>query len=233
MTGIIYLIPVTLGDDNFRKVIPEDVISLTCSLRHFIVEDVRSARRYLRMIDKGFPIDESSFYELNEHTIDSSLEDFFKPVLRGENVGLMSEAGMPGIADPGSKVVAIAHRRNIRVVPLTGPSSIIMALIASGMNGQNFAFNGYLPVKPSELSSKLREIEKKSQNGQTQIFIETPYRNQKLFEIIISTCSPDTLLTIASDISMISEDIKTRKISEWFRNKPDLNKRPSVFLIQA
>ena len=151
----------------------------------------------------------------------------------GENVGLMSEAGMPGIADPGSKIVAIAHSKNIRVVPLSGPSSIIMALIASGMNGQNFAFNGYLPVKPNDLSAKLREIEKKSQNGQTQIFIETPYRNQKLFEIIISTCNPDTLLTIASDISMVSEKIKTRKISEWSKNKPDLNKRPSVFLIQS
>jgi 16S rRNA (cytidine1402-2'-O)-methyltransferase len=233
MAGIIYLIPVTLGDDNYRNVIPEEVIRLTGSLRYFIVEEIRSARRYLRLIDNSFPIDESIFYVLNEHTVDKDIHDYFEPVLKGFNMGLMTEAGMPGIADPGSRIVEIAHRKNIRIIPLAGPSSILLALIASGMNGQNFAFNGYLPAKSYEASVKLKELEKKSLSGQTQIFMEAPYRNQKLFETIITTCNPETLLCIATDISLTSESIKTMKISAWSSQKPDLNKRPSVFLIQA
>jgi 16S rRNA (cytidine1402-2'-O)-methyltransferase len=233
MAGIIYLIPVTLGEDNYRKVIPEEVLKLTNSLRYFIVEELRSARRYLKLINNNFPIDESTFYELNEHTGNSDLKAYFEPVIKGFDMGLMSEAGMPGIADPGSRIVEMAHLKNIRIVPLTGPSSILLALIASGMNGQNFAFNGYLPVKPHEASIKLKYLEKKSVSGQTQIFMEAPYRNKKLFETIISTCNPETLLCIATDISLTTESIKTLKITEWAKQKPDLNKRPTVFLIQA
>jgi 16S rRNA (cytidine1402-2'-O)-methyltransferase len=233
MAGCIYLLPVTLGDDNYHKVIPADVIKLTCSLRYFIVENVRSARRYLRMIDNTFPIDDSIFYELNEHTRNNDLDEYLEPVMKGYEIGLMSEAGMPGIADPGSRIVQLAQSRNIRVVPLAGPSSILLALIASGLNGQNFAFNGYLPVKPNETSAKLKELEKRSQTGQTQIFMETPYRNQKLFESILNVCSGGTLLCIATDLSLPTESIKTMRLSEWAKLKPVLNKRPSIFLLQA
>lgn len=162
MNGRIYLIPVTLGGDDFLKVIPEKVISLTRLLRFFIVEDIRSARRFLRLIDKEFPIDETVFFELNEHTADSDISEYLEPVLNGSDIGVMSEAGLPGIADPGARIIALAHQKKITVTPLSGPSSIILALISSGLNGQNFTFNGYLPVKPAERSVMLRELEKKS-----------------------------------------------------------------------
>jgi 16S rRNA (cytidine1402-2'-O)-methyltransferase len=231
VAGIIYLIPVTLGGDNYQQVIPEQVLNLTRSLRHFIVEDMRSARRYLRLIDKVFPIDESVFIELNEHTRDSEINAILDPVINGSDIGLMSEAGLPGIADPGSRLIEIAHRKNVRVVPLSGPSSIIMALISSGMNGQSFTFHGYLPVKPEERNKKLREIEKNSQRGEAQIFMETPYRNQKMVESILSVCRPDTKLCIAADITLPAEFIKTKKVSDWKKNIPVLNDRYVIFLI--
>jgi len=230
VAGIIYLIPVTLGGSDYQQVIPEKVISLTKSLRHFVVEDLRSARRFLRLIDKVFPIDESVFFELNEHTRDSEIAEILDPVIKGSDIGLMSEAGLPGIADPGSRLIEGAHRRNIRVVPLSGPSSIIMALISSGMNGQNFVFHGYLPLKAGERINKLREIEKNSQLGETQIFMETPYRNQKMIESILSVCHPDTKLCIAADITLPAEFIKTIKISDWKKNIPVLNDRLVIFL---
>lgn len=233
MAGVIYLIPVTLGNDNFKTVIPADVISLTCSLRHFIVEEIRSARRYLRLLDKNFPIDESVFFELNEHTDKKDMEQYLEPLFKGENMGLMSEAGLPGIADPGSGVVEIAHRKNIRVVPLSGPSSIILALVASGLNGQSFAFNGYLPVKPIEASGKIKELEKRSMTGQTQIFMEAPYRNTRLLETILNSCSSETFLCIATDITLPSESIITRKIADWKNKVPDINKKPTIFLLQG
>jgi 16S rRNA (cytidine1402-2'-O)-methyltransferase len=232
VAGRIYLIPVTLGGDDFSQVIPEKVISQTRSLRFFIVEEIRSARRFLRLIDKKFPIDDSVFFELNEHTTESEISHYLEPVLNGADIGVMSEAGLPGIADPGSRIIAMAHNKNIQVIPFSGPSSIIMALISSGLNGQNFTFNGYLPVKPAELSAKLRELEKRSREGYTQIFMETPYRNQKLLESIISTCQKDTRLCIAADITLASEFISTRKISEWKKDLPDLNKRLVIYLLQ-
>lgn len=231
MAGILYLIPVTLGGSDYQQVIPEKVINLTRSLRHFIVEDLRSARRYLRLIDRVFPIDESVFFELNEHTRDSEINAILDPVIKGSDIGLMSEAGLPGIADPGSRLIENAHRKNIRVVPLSGPSSIIMALISSGMNGQSFAFHGYLPVKPEERINKLREIEKNSQRGETQIFMETPYRNQKMIESILSVCHPYTKLCIAADITLPAEFIKIKKVSDWKKNIPVLNDRLVIFLI--
>ncbi len=232
MKGRIYLIPVTLGGDDFLKVIPEKVISLTRELRFFIVEDIRSARRFLRLIDKSFPIDESVFFELNEHTGESDISEYIEPALKGNNIGLMSEAGLPAIADPGAKIVALAHKNRITVTPLSGPSSIILALIASGLNGQNFTFNGYLPVKPAERAAKLRELERKAGEGCAQIFMETPYRNQKLLETLVTTCQNETRLCIAVDITLPTETIITMKISEWKRDLPSINDRLVVFVMQ-
>jgi 16S rRNA (cytidine1402-2'-O)-methyltransferase len=232
VSGRIYLIPVTLGGNDFLKVIPEKVIDLTRQLRFFIVEDIRSARRFLRLIDKQFPIDDTIFYELNEHTVESDIEHYLEPVKQGSDIGLLSEAGLPGIADPGAMIIALAHRKRITVTPLSGPSSIILALIASGLNGQNFTFNGYLPVKPAERSSRLRELEKKAGEGFAQIFMETPYRNQKMLESILTTCHNDTLLCIAIDITLPGESIRTMRISDWKRDLPVLNDKLVVFVMQ-
>jgi len=232
MTGNIYLIPVTLGGDDFLKVIPEKVISLTKLLRYFIVEDIRSARRFLKLIDKGFPINDTIFFELNEHTADSEILNYLEPAIRGSDIGIMSEAGLPGIADPGSKIVTLAHKKKIEVIPLSGPSSIILALISSGFNGQNFTFNGYLPVKPEERIARIRELEKISRNGYAQIFMETPYRTQKMFESLIETCNNETMLCIAADITMPSEFIRSMKISEWKQNLPLLNDKLVIYILQ-
>jgi 16S rRNA (cytidine1402-2'-O)-methyltransferase len=232
VSGRIYLIPVTLGGDDFLKVIPEKVISLTRLLRFFIVEDIRSARRFLRLIDKEFPINDSVFFELNEHTNESDIVQYLEPVLKGSDIGIMSEAGLPGIADPGSRIVALAHQEKIKVIPLSGPSSIILALISSGLNGQNFTFNGYLPIKPAERSAKLRDLEKKAGEGYAQIFMETPYRNQKLLETITAICHNETKLCIAVDITLSTESIRTMKISEWKRDLPSLNGKLAVFVMQ-
>ena len=230
--GRIWLIPVTLGGDNYEDVIPGKALAVARRLRHFIVEDLRSARRYLRLIDRHFPIDESVFYELNEHTADAETVHFLEPVLNGYNMGLMSEAGLPGIADPGAKIVAAAHRRKITVTPLAGPSSIIMALIASGMNGQNFTFSGYLPVKPAERAAKLRELEKKALEGYSQIFMEAPYRNQAMLESILAGCNKNTMLCIAVDITLPSESVRTMRVSEWKMDVPELKNRPVIFILQ-
>ncbi|MBK8883656.1 MAG: SAM-dependent methyltransferase [Bacteroidales bacterium] len=232
MAGNIYLIPVTLGGDDFQKVIPEKVLSQTKLLRYFIVEEIRSARRFLRLIDKSFPIDDTVFMELNEHTGDTDISDYLEPAVKGSDIGVMSEAGLPGIADPGAKIIALAHKKKIRVIPLAGPSSIILALISSGFNGQNFTFNGYLPVRPAERNSRIRELEKKAHEGYAQIFMETPYRNQKMLESVISTCSDDTMLCIAADITLPSEFIRSMKISEWKKNISSLNDKMVVFVLQ-
>jgi 16S rRNA (cytidine1402-2'-O)-methyltransferase len=232
MTGNLYLIPVTLGDDDFNKVIPEKVINLTKLLRYFIVEDLRSARRFLRLIDKGFPIDDTMFMELNEHTADSEIERYLDAAEKGADIGLMSEAGLPGIADPGAKIAALAHKKNIRVIPLSGPSSIILALISSGFNGQNFTFNGYLPVKPADRTSRIKDLEKKAREGYAQIFMETPYRNQKMFDSLMTVCNNETMLCIAADITLPSERIRSMKISWWKKNVPSLNDKLTVFVLQ-
>ena len=232
MAGRIYLIPVTLGGEDYRRVIPEKVLGITRSLRLFVVEDLRSARRYLKLIDREFPINETQFYELNEHTPESEISVFLNPVLSGSDMGIMSEAGLPGIADPGAKLISLAHMKNIKISPLSGPSSIIMALIASGLNGQNFSFNGYLPVNPSDRSARLRELEKKSHEGFSQIFMETPYRNQRVLESILKTCNSETSLCIALDITLPEETIRTQKISEWRKNVPAINDRLAIFVLQ-
>jgi len=232
VTGSIYLIPVTLGGEDFQKVIPEKVLNITRSLRYFIVEDLRSARRFLRLIDREFPINDTVFFELNEHTGETDIAHYLEPVLKGYDIGIMSEAGLPGIADPGARIVSLAHRKKITVTPLSGPSSIILALIASGLNGQNFTFNGYLPVKPEQRSAKLKELEKIANNGYAQIFMETPYRNQKMIESIIDACKGDTKLCIAADITLASESIKTMKISDWKQNIPQLTDKLVIFVLQ-
>jgi 16S rRNA (cytidine1402-2'-O)-methyltransferase len=232
MAGRIYLIPVTLGGDDFSSVIPAKVTDITKQLRFFIVEELRSARRYLRKIDKEFPIDESNFSVLNEHTAYEEIEQFLIPLYKGFDIGLMSEAGLPCIADPGARIVSLAHIKRIDVIPLSGPSSIIMALIASGFNGQNFTFNGYLPVKPAERALKIKELEKRSHEGFTQIFMETPYRSQNMFETLVSICNNETRLCIAADITLSPESIRTMKISEWKSNVPSLKQRLVIFVLQ-
>lgn len=232
MKGKIYLVPVTLGNDDCDYVIPVKVLEITRNLRFFVVEDIRSARRYLRQIDKGFPINEAVFTELSEHTRDEEVSEFLRPVINGNDLGIMSEAGLPGIADPGSRLINLAHKKNIRIIPLSGPSSIILALISSGLNGQNFTFNGYLPVKAAEKSAKIRNIEKKAREGYTQIFMEAPYRNNKLLESLLSICQNETQLCIAVDISLPGESIRTMRISEWKKNIPDIDNHLVVFIIQ-
>jgi 16S rRNA (cytidine1402-2'-O)-methyltransferase len=232
MKGTLYLVPVTLGGNNHNELIPSGVLDITRRLRYFIAEDIRSARRYLRLIDRNFPIDETRFAELSEHTTEDNLNELAAPLLEGNDAGVISEAGLPALADPGSKIVLLAHRLGIRVVPLSGPSSILMALISSGLNGQAFTFNGYLPVKAPERDQRLREIEKRAREGYAQIFMETPYRNQKLLEAVTIVCSNERYLTIAADISLPGESIRTRRIAEWKAQMPVLNDRLVVFIMQ-
>lgn len=234
MPGTLFLIPVTLGDSPVQHVIPAYVLELIDRLDHFIVEDLRSARRYLIKAGITKAIDDLSFYLLNEHTEDKATEELLAVLTNGNDAGLMSEAGIPAVADPGSGLVALAHRHDIRVVPLAGPSSILMALMASGMNGQSFRFHGYLPVKKPQRLNSLRKIEKIAlETGETQVFMETPYRNMSLLEDILGSCRDNTLLCIAADISLDAETIKTRTIHEWKGKLPDIHKRPAVFLLSG
>lgn len=229
--GTLYLVPVTLGTEKYTHVLPADVISTVSRLRHFIVEDIRSARRFLRLIDRSFPIDDSVFYILNEHTNTSILGTYLAELDTGTDIGLMSEAGVPCIADPGSPLISLAHKKSIRVVPLTGPSSILLALMASGLNGQNFSFHGYIPIKKEERARAIKKLEKKAGDGSSQLLIEAPYRNQRLLDDILENCRPETLLCIAADVSMESEYIKTDSIGNWKKNIPDINRRPCIFIL--
>ena len=231
--GNLYLIPTTLGESETARVIPSDVAAIVKEIKYFIVENIRTTRRYLRKLDPQLNIDELMFFELNQHTESHLMEEFLKPVIEGFDVGIISEAGCPGVADPGAEVVKLAHLKHIRVIPLVGPSSILLSLMASGMNGQNFAFIGYIPVKPIERVKAIRDIEKRSaMEKQTQIFIETPYRNTALMNDLITTLSDQTRLCVASDITLATEYIKTQTIAQWKNSIPDLNKRPTIFLIQ-
>ena len=233
MKGNIYMVPVTLGNSDHSLTIPAIVREITSSLRLFAVEDVRSARRYLRSIDVNFPIDDAIFFPIGKHSEPADLIDFFSRVSDGTDAGVMSEAGMPGLADPGNIVVAEAHRRGFRVIPLTGASSIMLALVASGLNGQSFAFNGYLPVDTPGRQKAIRDLEKRSAAGQTQIFMETPFRNDKMLNDILAVCKPSTRLCIAADITLETEDIRTMPVSLWLSDRPRLDKRLVVFLLLA
>jgi len=230
----LYLIPTTLGESETEHVIPSEVSVITKRIKYFIVENIRTARRYLRKMDPQLNIDELHFFELNQHTDSRVTEEYLNPILEGFDVGIISEAGCPGIADPGAEVVKQAHLKQIKVIPLVGPSSILLSLMASGMNGQNFAFIGYIPVKPAERIKAIKEIEKRSYNErQTQIFIEAPYRNTQLINDLINTLNDQTRLCIACDITLDSEYIKTQTVAQWKRGVPDLNKRPAIFLVQG
>ena len=233
MPGTLYLLPVTLGDDRLTRVLPADVIALAQRLETFVVENEKSARRFLSLIKTVRPVRELSLLVLNEHTTDQQLPDLLAPLLAGQDVGLMSEAGCPGIADPGARLAALAHRRGIRVVPLVGPSSVLLALMASGLNGQRFTFHGYLPTGTAERIQQLKVLEKASQRqGETQIFIETPYRNQHMLEDILAHCQPETMLCVAVNVSLENESIVSRPIAAWRSAPlPDLHKQPAVFLL--
>jgi 16S rRNA (cytidine1402-2'-O)-methyltransferase len=233
MKGNIYMVPVTLGNADHRLTIPAVTREITASLRLFAVEDVRSARRYLRSIDREFPVNETVFFSIGKHSDPAELGDFFARVSSGMNAGVMSEAGMPGLADPGNIVVEEAHRRGINVIPLTGPSSIMLALVASGLNGQSFAFSGYLPVDSPGRQKALRELERRSSGGQTQIFMETPFRNDKMLDDILTVCKPSTRLCIAADVTLETEEIRTRTVASWVSNRPPIDNRRVVFLMLA
>ena len=230
--GILYLIPNTLGQSNIDNVLPSYNISVAKNLRHFIVENVRSARRFLKMLDRDIVIGDLSFYELNRHTPPDRIAELLLPIYEGHSMGIISEAGCPAIADPGADVVAIAQRKNIRVVPLVGASSIILSLMASGFNGQSFAFVGYLPIDKKARIQRLKQLESRaSSERQTQIFIETPYRNNQLVQDMVATLKPDTLLCIASELTADTESVKTLPIAEWVKQQIDINKRNTIFLI--
>lgn len=229
------MIPCPISDSTeVYDVIPAANGKLIDSLDYFIVENIRSARRFLSKAKIAKRIDDLEFVELNEHTVAGvAIEQMINPILEGRSAGVISEAGVPGVADPGALVVEACHRKGIRVVPLVGPSSILLALMASGQNGQSFAFNGYLPVKPPERAKVLKTLERRAQQErQSQIFIEAPYRNIKLMEQMLQVCGAETRLTVACDITSPEELISTRSIAQWRKSSmPNIAKRPTIFII--
>ena len=234
MKPALYLIPNTIGETPLENCLPPFNAQIVKEIRHFIVESRKCAVRFLILLDKNFPVDECTFTELSEHTdTKEDLSHLLEPLEKGMSMGIISDAGCPAVGDPGSRAVELAHKKNLKVVPLTGPNSMIMSLMASGFNGQNFAFTGYLPVKNGERENKIRMLETRVyKENQTQIFIEAPYRNDKLFETLLKTCRPETKICIAKDITGNDEYIVTKTCSQWKKTKkPDLNKIPAIFLM--
>ena len=234
METALYLIPVPLGETPVGQVLPAYNAEIIRNISVFIVENVRSARRFLKKADNSINIDDIEFYELNEHTNKNSIGNYLDPIIKeGKPMGVISEAGCPAVADPGADIVALAQKKNIRIIPLVGPSSILMSVMASGFSGQSFAFNGYLPAKPQERAQKLKQLEQRCyKENQTQLFIETPYRNAQMIESILKTCRPETKLCIASGITCPEEYIKTKSVAEWKKSPIlELGKIPAVFLI--
>jgi len=228
----LFLIPNVLSEGDWQNVMPAQIHPILTNTKHFIVENIRTARRFMKQVNREINIDECTFYELNKRTRSSELPGFLKPIQQGFDVGVISEAGCPGVADPGAEVVKIAHQKGYKVVPIVGPSSILLALMASGLNGQNFAFVGYLPIKPNERVREITALEKQVRNrSQTQIFIETPYRNNQLIGDLLKTCSPTTLLCIAANITGENEFIATKTIQDWKNKVPDFHKQPVIYLI--
>ena len=230
--GKLYLIPTTLGDNDPLEVLPITVKKTIDNIDIFIVENEKSARRFIKKISPEKPQPTLQLFLLNKYTDTSTLPNFLEPCLNGVNVGLLSEAGCPGVADPGADVVKIAHQKNIKVVPLVGPSSILMAIMSSGMNGQSFAFNGYLPIDKGERKNEIKRLERLSfEHNQSQIFIETPYRNNKMLEDLSHSLENNTDICVACDITLPSEFIKTQTANQWKKNMVDLHKRPTIFII--
>ena len=232
-TPALYLIPVTLGDTPHENVLPSYNAQVVADIRHFVVEEIRTARRFLRRMDREFPIDDCTFFEMGKHADTARFAEYLAPIAKGYSVGVISEAGCPAVADPGADIVSIAQKRGIRVVPLVGPSSMILAVMASGLGGQSFAFNGYLPVQDGDRAKRLKQLESRAwAEGQTQLFIETPYRNRKMFDTLCATLRPDTRMCIAAGITTPDEWIHTRTIREWKQTgMPELAKIPAIFLI--
>lgn len=228
-----YLLPVTLGDTEIDNVLPSYNREIIRQIKFFIVENVRSARRFLKKVDRDINIDELTFYLMDKHTDAAKMASYLKPLEEGNAMGVISEAGCPAVADPGADVVAVAQRKNLRVIPMVGPSSIIMSVMGSGFNGQSFAFNGYLPIEPAERTKRIKQLETRAYTeDQTQLFIETPYRNHKMLEELLRTCKSSTRLCIASGITCAEEYIHTHTIAEWKKIKlHDLSKIPTIFLI--
>lgn len=233
--GTLYLIPVPLGHISPEASLPVPVLEQIRRLTHFVVENARSARAFLKAVGTEQALQALQLEELNEHTRPDALNRLLAPLRAGHDLGLLSEAGCPAVADPGADLVALAQSESIRVVPLIGPSSLLLALMASGLNGQRFAFQGYLPAKEAERAKTLRELEAESRKrGQTQIFIETPYRNQQLFASILQTCQPGTRFAVATDLSLPGESVRTRTVGQWKKETPpEIERRPTVFLLLA
>ncbi|MGL5113065.1 MAG: SAM-dependent methyltransferase [Flavobacterium sp.] len=230
--GKLYLIPTTMGDCDPMDVLPQTIKRSIDFIDHFIVENEKTARKSIKIVQPEKKQSELVLFTLNKHTENKEHLAMMQPLLEGKNMGLMSEAGCPGVADPGAVIVKIAHEKGIQVIPLVGPSSILLALMASGMNGQSFTFNGYLPIEKEEKKSALKFLEKLSfDKNQTQIFIETPYRNNKLLEDLIQILHPETHLCVATDITLPTEYIKTKKVASWKKEKIDLHKRPTIFIL--
>lgn len=230
--GKLYLIPTTLGEMNPEDVMPQTIKRSIDFIDDYIVENDKTARKFIKSIAPDKKQAELRLSLLNKHTESSDYQKMMQPLLEGRNVGLMSEAGCPGVADPGAVIVKLAHEKGIQVVPLVGPSSILLAIMASGMNGQSFTFNGYLPIDASEKKSTLKQLERLSfEKNQSQLFIETPYRNNKIFEDMLATLQPNTHICVACDITLPTEFIKTRTVNDWKKNKVDLHKRPCIFII--
>jgi 16S rRNA (cytidine1402-2'-O)-methyltransferase len=234
-TGTLYLIPVPLGPGAVEQSLAPDVLVTIRLLQYFVVEQAKTARAFLKLVGTDCPLQSLQLEELNEHTRPEALDRLLGPLRAGQDIGLLSEAGCPAVADPGANLVALAQQENMRVVPLIGPSSLLLALMASGLNGQRFAFQGYLPAKEAERTTAIRELEIESRKKrQTQIFIETPYRNRQLFDALLKACQPATHLCIATELTLPGESIRTDKIANWKRKTPpDIERRPTVFLLLA
>ena len=232
LKGILYLIPTTLGESNPDDVLPQTVKRAIEFIDCYIVENEKTARKFIKSINPEKVQSSLILSSLNKHTEKNEINEMIKPLLQGINVGLMSEAGCPGVADPGAVIVKLAHENNIQVVPLVGPSSILLAMMGSGMNGQSFAFNGYLPIDKSDKKAAIKNFEKVSfDKNQSQIFIETPYRNNKFLEDLVQTLHPNTHLCVAADITLPTEYIKTYRVADWKKTKIDLHNRPTIFII--
>lgn len=228
----LYLFPVPMGDSPITEVLPSYNVELIRNIKYFIVENLRSARRILKQCDRSIDIDSLTFYTLNEHTEASAVPEMLAPMDAGNDIGIISEAGCPAIADPGADAVAIAQRRGYTVVPLVGPSSILLSLMASGFNGQSFAFNGYLPIDVTARTAKLKELERRiMRERQTQIFIETPYRNNKLIVELCRSLPGNMLLCVASDITCSRQSITTKPLSQWAKTTYNYDKIPTIFLL--